>query len=112
MDTIKTHDYKLLNDVYKDAPNYEGKRLPDRVHDSYTGPVKGMDEPVFRPAGSWKLRRGTIKLKNLSKQYPEFGYLLACSMLPGGATLASAREIFQVVGINKLIGKIKLEENE
>ena len=112
MDAIKLYEYKVINNVYKDAPNYVGKRLSDRVQDSYTGSIKGIEEPVFRPAGSWKLRRGTIKLLNLSKQYPEFGYLLACSMLPWGATLASARKIFHVAGINKLISKIKMEENK
>ncbi len=104
MDTVKPYMYHVVNDL--SFVTGHKKECVDRVKDTYTGPIKGMDEPVTRPAGSWKLRRGSVRLSTLSKQYPEFGYLLACSMLPGGATLASARSIFQVVGINKLREKI------
>lgn len=82
-----------------DKPGMKGDRSARTTSDYYT--PQGLDTPIFRPAGSLRLRRGDTKLMTLAKKYREFAEILAMLPVPG-ATLATLRSVYGKTGITDL----------
>lgn len=94
----------IENDCYakqskNDKAGMKGDRSQRNTSDYYT--PQGLDTPVYRPAGSLRLRRGDTKLTTLAKKYREFAEIVACLPVPG-VTLATLRSIYGKAGITDL----------